>query len=157
MEGSPLGSAFGDSVGRSKGKKSILLIAVAAALGLGGSVLASNININSGGTVEFGQGVASTAPCDSTINVSPTSSYDEANSQFILENVVLSDVSNECNNVVFTVSVYASGNPTAQGQVVQTMAATATASPFTSATFEFTATPRVATSNAARITVETED
>ena len=38
-----------------------------------GSTLAGSININAGSGVEFGQGVVSTAACDGTITVAPTS------------------------------------------------------------------------------------
>ena len=147
MEGSPLGNAFGDAASRGRGKKSFLLIAVAAALGLGGTVLASNITVNSGDTVEFGQGVATTAPCDSAIQVTPTSAYN--GTAFYLQNVALTEIdAGECNGVTFTVSVYASGaaSPTAS-------AASANASE-TAMTFDF-ASDNIVTSSVNDITVET--
>jgi len=49
-----------------------------AVLVLGGmsTTLAGTITLNSSGSVEFGQGVVTTAACDTTLSVSPTSSYD---------------------------------------------------------------------------------
>ena len=151
MEGSPLGNAFGDAVGRGRGKKSFLLIAVAATLGLGGAVLASNITVNSGGTVEFGQGVATTTPCDSAITVTPTSQYNGTANKFYLQEVNVTNIdSTTCNTRVFTVSVYASGValPTAQ--------ATATNASATSMEFNF-ATAEVETQFVDNITVETNN
>jgi len=149
VEGSPLGNAFGDAVSRGRGKKSFLLIAVAAALGLGGTVLASNITVNSGDTVEFGQGVATTAPCDSAIVVTPTSAYNGTVNRFYLQDVALTEIDEvECSGVTFTVSVYASGaaSPTA-------FAASANASE-TAMTFDF-ASDDIVTSSVVDITVET--
>lgn len=117
MEGSPLGSAFGDASGRTKGRKSFLLIAIAAALGLGGTVLAANITISGNNQVEFGQGVATTAPCANEIDVNPTSTYDSSGNKFYLDTVVVdiqaSSDQQACDGVNFTVSVYKSGTPAA--------------------------------------------
>lgn len=130
MEGSPLGNAFGDSVGRGKGKKSFLLIAVAAALGLGGTVLAANITIGGDNTVEFGQGVATTAPCASAMNVAPSSTYNETSNIFYLDKVEVSIPNSSdqqsCDGVNLTVSVYAIGTST---PLAQTAAAYASATP----------------------------
>lgn len=156
VEGSPLGKAFGDSVGRSKGKKSLMLIAVAAALGLGGTVLASNITINTSNEVEFGQGVATTTPCDSTINVAPSSVYDDSSQTFYLNDVIVSDIEPACNNTVFVVSVYASGAALPTTSAVATITATESSSPYASQTFAFRS-DNVDTQYANRVTVETRD
>ena len=149
MEGSPLGNAFGDAVSRGRGKKSFLLIAVAAALGLGGTVLASNITVNSGGTVEFGQGVATTEVCDSEIVVTPTSTYDELDGEFYLNNVTVSEIDPAfCGSVNFTVSVYASGTAT------PVAASSGTPGPDTSILFDFSMQD-IGTSSVNNITVET--
>ena len=44
-----------------------------------GSTLASNISLNGGGNVEFGQGVAQTTACDDSINITPTSGFVNSN------------------------------------------------------------------------------
>ena len=114
MEGSPLGNAFGDSAGRKKSRKSFLLIAVAAALGLGGTVLAANITINSGNNeIEFGQGVATTAPCDTDMTISPFSAYNEQDGVFYLDYIQVSDIGNDCAQRNLQVSVFASGTAVA--------------------------------------------
>ena len=46
-----------------------------AVMGLS-STLAGTITLNAGQTVEFGQGVVNTAACDSSIKLTPTSSFD---------------------------------------------------------------------------------
>ena len=50
-------------------------ICAAVAVVLLGSTLASNINLNGGGNVEFGQGRAQATACDSSIMVTPQSSF----------------------------------------------------------------------------------
>ncbi len=45
-----------------------------AVMGLS-STLAGTISINSGQTVEFGQGIVSTAACDASISIAPVSTY----------------------------------------------------------------------------------
>ena len=47
---------------------------VAAVIGIG-STLASNISLNGGGNAEFGQGVATTAACDSNIEITPITEF----------------------------------------------------------------------------------
>lgn len=134
MEGSPLGNAFGDSVGRGKGKKSFLLIAVAAALGLGGTVLAANITIGGDNTVEFGQGVATTAPCSEAMEVAPSSTYNGTTNIFYLDEVEVSidDVADQqlCHNVNLTVSVYAIGTSTPLAQTAAAYVSTAPTSTY---------------------------
>ena len=64
-----------------------------AVLVLGGmsTTLAGTITLNSGSTVEFGQGVVTTAACDTSISVTPTSSYDTSTS-FYVSSVKLSNI-----------------------------------------------------------------
>jgi hypothetical protein len=120
-------------------------------LGLGGTVLATNINVNSGGTVEFGQGVATTVPCDNSMQLTPASSYDGTN--FVLDSVSLTDVDGTaCANAQFIVSVFASSATSPGASVTNSPTATSTAE-----TIIFTfPTPKVITSEVAKITVETK-
>jgi hypothetical protein len=64
-----------------------------AVLVLGGmsTTLAGTISLNSSGTVEFGQGVVTTAACDTKINVTPVSSY-ETSTGFFVNQIVISDI-----------------------------------------------------------------
>jgi len=65
-----------------------------------GSTLAASITLNSGSSVEFGQGVQLVAACDSAITVTPTSTFvndtDSAQSNFRLATIVLSDIGAGC-------------------------------------------------------------
>ncbi|MFM1784156.1 MAG: hypothetical protein RLZZ579_433 [Actinomycetota bacterium] len=58
-----------------------------AVLVLGGmsTTLAGTISLNSGNNVEFGQGVVTTAACDTSISIAPTSSYDTATGFYVSE------------------------------------------------------------------------
>jgi hypothetical protein len=56
-----------------------------------GTTLAANISISSG-TVQFGQGTATAAACDSTITVVPNASFNETSNDFTLGSVTVSDL-----------------------------------------------------------------
>lgn len=56
-----------------------------------GSTLAASITISSG-TVQFGQGIATAAACDSSITVTPNATFVEADNQFKLGTVTISDL-----------------------------------------------------------------
>ncbi len=64
-----------------------------AVLVLGGmsTTLAGTISLGSGNTVEFGQGVVSTAACDPSITVIPISDY-ETSSAFFVKSIQLRDI-----------------------------------------------------------------
>ena len=47
---------------------------LAGVMGIG-STLAATVSINTGATVEFGQGVAATTACDSSLTVTPGTTY----------------------------------------------------------------------------------
>jgi len=58
-----------------------LILGIGALIGVIaiGSTLAANINLNTGGAVEFGQGVAATTACDNDILITPFSNFVNAN------------------------------------------------------------------------------
>jgi hypothetical protein len=56
-----------------------------------GTTLAANISISSG-TVQFGQGTATAAACDSTITIVPNASFNETSNYFTLGSVTVSDL-----------------------------------------------------------------
>ncbi len=64
-----------------------------AVLVLGGmsTTLAGTISLNSGNNVEFGQGVVTTAACDTTISIAPVSSYDTATG-FYVSSIAVYDI-----------------------------------------------------------------
>ena len=76
MEILNLGGSYESSARPSKKKfKVVLGIGVlAGVLGMG-STLAATVQINTGSTVEFGQGVAATTACDTDITVTPGTTY----------------------------------------------------------------------------------
>jgi hypothetical protein len=77
---------------KNKTLKVMLGIAALVAVPVVGTTLAATIAINGGGanTVNFGQGVIVAAACDSTITVTPTSSFAEASDSFKLSSIKIS-------------------------------------------------------------------
>ena len=73
-----------------------------------GSTLAGSIVVSSG-TVEFGQGVAATAACDSSINITPVSTYTSSGS-FALTSISVGSLETTCNNKYLKIKVIDSGN-----------------------------------------------
>ena len=73
-----------------------------------GATLAGSIGIGSG-TIEFGQGVVSTAACDSEITVLPTTSY--TSDTFTLTTIVVSAIADNCDGKYFTVKVLSGSTP----------------------------------------------
>jgi hypothetical protein len=71
-----------------------LLAVVVSVAVVGGmsTTLAGTINLNSGGSVEFGQGVVTTAACDTTIKILPSSSFETSTSTFSVSSVSLEDI-----------------------------------------------------------------
>ena len=81
------------------------------------TTLAANISLNSGGQVEFGQGIAVTTACSgsSVLTVTPNSSFVNATGAgaFYFTSVTVSGIPSNCNGVDFTISVYDSTTSTA--------------------------------------------
>ena len=74
--------------------KSLAGLATVAAVAVLGSTLAANISLGSGSALEFGQGVQTTAACDSSITLSPKVTFvnNLTNPQFYLSTISFSDV-----------------------------------------------------------------
>ena len=74
------------------------------------TTLAANINLNSGGKIEFGQGVSVTAACagSSTLTVTPNASFVNAAGAgaHFFTSVRVSGIPSSCNGVDFILSVY---------------------------------------------------
>ena len=95
---------------KNKTLKVLLGIGVLVAIPVIGSTLAASININSGGTLNFGQGTVTTAACDTDITTAATSSYETVSgtAAFYLKTITLSGVdltSGKCAGKSFIVSV----------------------------------------------------
>ena len=74
-----------------------------------GSTLAGSIAIGTG-TVEFGQGVVTTAACDTAITVTPTSELTAGT--FNIANIAITDVDDvDCDNKFFTIKVLSGSTP----------------------------------------------
>jgi len=71
-----------------------LLAVVVSVAVVGGmsTTLAGTINLNSAGTVEFGQGVVRTAACDTSIRILPTSTFDTVAGTFSVSTIELRDI-----------------------------------------------------------------
>lgn len=65
-----------------------------AVLVLGGmsTTLAGTITLNSSGSVEFGQGVVTTAACDTSIKVTPATTYETNTATFKVNQITLSGI-----------------------------------------------------------------
>ena len=77
-----------------------------------GTTLASNISLNGGGNVEFGQGIATTTACDDDgVLVTPTSTFvnSESDGEFMFTSIKVSDISDTCFGKIFTIKAYKNG------------------------------------------------
>ena len=74
------------------------------------TTLAANINIGTGGKVEFGQGMTMTAACSGStaLTVTPRSSFINASGSgaFYFNSVTVSGIPSSCNGVDFQISAY---------------------------------------------------
>ena len=115
-----------------------------AVLVLGGmsTTLAGTITLNSSGNVEFGQGIVTTAACDTSVKVVPSTTYETSTATFKVSQLVLSgigiaasdttsatQVSSGCLGKIFTVRAYNS-----VGTALDFTPTTGSASPFVSCT-----------------------
>ena len=93
------------------GLTSIFGVAVLVSVVAIGSTLASNISLNSGDKVEFGQGVALTTACDNEITLTPTSTFanSEGAGNFLFTSFSVSGVASECEGKIFTIRAFESG------------------------------------------------
>ncbi len=85
-------------------------IAAVATVAFLGTTLASNISLNSDQSIEFGQGVAQTTSCDSSVIVTPTSTFNSSTNTFVLDQIDISDIAQSCMGDKFTVNVYQTGH-----------------------------------------------
>lgn len=78
---------------KSGGLMPLLAVVVSVAV-VGGmsTTLAGTITLNTGGSVEFGQGVVTTAACDATIKILPASSFDTSTSTFSVSAITLQEI-----------------------------------------------------------------
>jgi hypothetical protein len=156
MSKSPLEGSFSNS-GRRPLPKWTILVGVLALAGLGGGVLAANISIGAGAPIEFGQGSANAIACDTSITVTPNSTFN--GTIFTVSSIVLADVlqtsgtttDGGCGGENIVVKVHNSTSPLAS--------ATASISASSGATGSFTVSPSpaVTANDVYKITLESID
>ena len=115
---------YNSSEPKRSGEKKTLSIILGIGLIVGtialGSTLAASINLNGGGPVEFGQGVAQTVACDDEVVVTPLSTFvnDDADGGFKFTTISLSELDGSlyedssdkgCAGKTFTIKTYNSG------------------------------------------------
>jgi hypothetical protein len=152
---------------KNKSLKVMLGIAALVAVPVIGTTLAASIAINGGGanTVNFGQGVIVAAACDSTITVTPYSSYVEADNAFKLSSVLISGLNPvTCASKVLRLRFYpttgsadaaltvSTGSATTDAIVV-TMPASGTTAPAIETSADYTATTLSAATDPTEFTV----
>ena len=112
MEILNLGGSFEPSARSPKKKfKVVLGIGLLAAVMGMGSTLAASITLNSGSAVEFGQGIATTTACDSTITLTPYSTYvnNAVAADFLFSSFTLTNVDTataQCGTKTFVIKGY---------------------------------------------------
>ena len=117
MPNSPLDGSFESSKKKLKPKWVLAIVALFATV-IGGGVFAATILINGGNTdIEFGQGVAEVTACDGDVTLTPSAAFD--GTTFKLDEIVISNVDDECDSKTFTVGVYASGAATPLEEWIQ--------------------------------------
>jgi hypothetical protein len=116
MSKSPLSGSFSGSSEPAKKKKkngAILLIAgIALTSSIGGVFAANSITINSGDNIEFGQGVAETASCD-TDGIDAAISQElpaGTSTEFVVREVELSNIDAGCSGLDLVVSLLDANN-----------------------------------------------
>jgi hypothetical protein len=94
--------------------KVLLGISALIAVPVIGTTLAASITINSSGAIQFGQGVVSTAACDTAISTSLTTAF--SSGAFVLDKITLSNLNTTptssntgCGGQYLKVRVYDSG------------------------------------------------
>jgi hypothetical protein len=133
-------SAPRPSRGKNKSaSKALFAIVGVVALATLGSTLAGSITINSGQSVEFGQGVSVTASCDVTggITLAPTATFANAvgTGTFNLGTIAFSGIDSTCAGKIFTLKAY----DNVANSAALTLVTTATSTLWNYATFAFSA------------------
>ena len=112
---------YNESTSPLRSRRMISMLSVVVLLITGGfflqTTLASNININSSGNVEFGQGLTLTAACSgaNVLTVTPNASFTNASGSgaFYLNTITVSGIPAGCAGADFNISVYDSSTSTA--------------------------------------------
>jgi hypothetical protein len=98
----------------------LILSCVAAGVFIN-STLAGNISLNSGGSVEFGQGVLTATACDGNFTIKPVSSFANAAGDFKLSSLEITNLnssSNGCAGKALTINFYGETSTASLGSLV---------------------------------------
>ncbi len=92
----------------SRTSKIIFGAVILLALPVIGTTLAASISINSGSSVQFGQGVIQATACDEAITVTANTSFTNASGagSFNVDTITLSGIADACSAKTFTVRAY---------------------------------------------------
>lgn len=134
-------------------RKLIVGLAMLGVIPVVGSTLAASISLNSGSDIEFGQGTSAVVACDSSITLTPNSTF--SGSTFTLSTIVATNIdSTACNGKKLTLKAYdSSGTLIAIGASSATyLEATVSG---TSVTFTTSGSPN--SQNLARLTLESSN
>lgn len=86
-----------------------MIAAGALVASIGGAFAANSITINSGGTIEFGQGLVSTSTCDSGLTTALNQTYNTTDSKFEVSTIVVSGIKDySCDGKTLHVSLIGS-------------------------------------------------
>ena len=81
----------------------------ALALSIGGVFAANSITINSGSSIEFGQGLASTSTCDSGLTAAINQAFNATDSKFYVSTIAISGIKDfHCDGKTIHVSLIGS-------------------------------------------------
>jgi hypothetical protein len=100
-----------------KARTKVLTLLTLGVFAILGTTFASNINLNSGQKIEFGQGLTQATSCDSQVKFKPVSSFtdrlwtevggnDIFQDGFIVSDFVVSDIANSCQGKQFIINAY---------------------------------------------------
>jgi hypothetical protein len=111
MASSPLDSAIQSQRSEKKSKRGILYTALLGVAGLGAasSVFAASITLNSGSAISFSQATQTIAACDTDgIAASLGSAYNNSASEFLWNDITLTDVDSGCNDKSIDIQIWSS-------------------------------------------------
>ncbi|MDA9114501.1 hypothetical protein N9J31_01360 [Pontimonas sp.] len=111
MATSPLDSAIQSQRSEKKSKRGILYTALLGVAGLGAasSVFAASISLNSGSAISFSQATQTIAACDTDgIAASLGSAYNNSASEFLWNDITLTDVDSGCNDKSIDIQIWSS-------------------------------------------------
>lgn len=145
----------------------LILIGLGAASGIGWTLATNTITLNSGSSLELGQGAQTTTACDAAVSVAVTSAWDDTAGGFAASQVVVSnyDFASACAAKTLTfVLADASNNQLTDGTGSLKVSAAGVTSSLTgnvasavasSGTVTITLTTKVLSSSIAKIAVQT--